>query len=102
MITLDEITPEKVRELTDETTARRNTLVNRLAVERLCERVSAADRELEHAKACRLMRARSMAAEGMPVTVIAEWFRVGVSEVRGWLRADVQIQLSSKGGNNVE
>jgi hypothetical protein len=100
MITLDEITPEKVRELTDETTARRNTLVNRLAVERLCERVNAADRELEHAKACRLMRARSMAAEGMPVTMIAEWFRVGVSEVRAWLRADVQIQLSSKGGEN--
>jgi hypothetical protein len=99
MITLDEITPEKVRELTDETTARRNTLVNRLAVERLCERVSAADRELEHAKACRLMRARSMHSEGMSVDVIAEWFRVSVSQVRAWLRADVQIQLSNKGGD---
>ena len=58
MITLDEITPEKVRELTDETTARRNTLVNRLAVERLCERVSAADRELEHAKALECYRVK--------------------------------------------
>ena len=45
MITLDEITPEKILELEFERDARRSKLVNRLSVERLCERVRAAERE---------------------------------------------------------
>ncbi len=53
--------------------------MNRLAVERLCERVKAAERELEHATTCRQLRARSMRAEGMTLAEIADWFgNVGV------------------------
>jgi len=102
MITLDEITPEKILELEFERDARRSKLVNRLSVERLCERVRAAERELEHATTCRQLRARSMRAEGMTMAEVAVWFRVGVSEVDGWLAADVEVQLSSRGWGYVE
>ena len=102
MITLDEITPEKILELEFERDARRSKLVNRLSVERLCERVRAAERELEHATTCRQLRARSMRAEGMTLAEIADWFGMSVSAVRGWLKADVEVQLSSKGWGYVE
>ena len=102
MIALDEITPEKILELEFERDARRSKLVNRLSVERLCERVRAAERELEHATTCRQLRARSMRAEGMTLAEIADWFGMSVSAVRGWLKADVKVQLSSTGWGYVK
>ena len=102
MITLDEITPEKILELEFERDTRRSKLVNRLSVERLCERVRAAERELEHANTCRQLRARSLRADGMPVVEIADWLGASVSAVRVWLRADVEVQFSSRGWAHVE
>jgi len=64
--------------------------------------VKAAERELEHATTCRQLRARSMRAEGMTLAEIADWFGVSVSAVRGWLKADVKVQLSSRGWGYVE
>jgi len=48
------------------------------------------------------LRARSLRADGMPVVEIADWLGASVSAVRVWLRADVEVQFSSRGWAHVE
>jgi len=93
MITLDEITPEKMVELTKERDDNREVNHNRLAVERLRQELREAEREVEFLQAKRELRSKSLKKDGMSTAQIAEWWGVSVATVYNWLRSPLEIVL---------
>jgi len=101
MITLEELTPEKMVELTKERDDRKEVNHNRLAVERLRQELHEAEREVEFLHAKRELRAKSLKKDGMPVAQIAEWFNVSVPTVYNWLRSPLEIVLTKSASDLV-
>jgi hypothetical protein len=101
MIWIDEITPEKIRELTDERDENKEINHNRLATERLQQSLKAARREVEFLEAKSKLRAKSLSKDGMSVIKIAEWLDESEATINDWLQSPLEVVLTKSASDLV-
>jgi hypothetical protein len=93
---IDEITTERLTEISDQRGVAYYVARNRLAVEALKQQWLEAQAAAANWETQCQVRALKMRGQGMPIVVVAEWFDVPVYTVKRWYRNPLRVMVTNR------